>query len=314
MDLEENPSLPLLPDDLQPVFEQGWLRALLYFFAFVVVALIFQSLSLLLLSVMTGEGITALTEAMDTSEGVHFFTYIQAFSLVGTLLVTYLFRRFIDKQPFQTLGFDYRGWLNDAMLGFLLGFALIAIGFVLLWGMGLLKVSGIGFKPLAILLYIVLLVMVALNEEIAVRGYMLNNLMQSLNKYTALAISSVVFAALHLLNPSFSVLSFINIVLAGILLGVYYIHRQNLWFPIALHFAWNFFQGPVFGFEVSGVNLSGIITQEVSGSAWLTGGEFGFEGSAILSFLLIGAIVATEKWFNRPIPIDLAIESNSPKV
>ncbi len=314
MALEENSSLPLMPDIQRPVFEQGWLRALLYFVAFIVVAMLFQALSLLLLSVMTGEGITALTEAMDTTEGAHYFTYIQAFSLAGTLLVTWLFRLFIDKQSFRSLGFDYRGWMPDALLGFLLGFALIAIGFVLLWGMGLLKVSGFGFKPLAILLYIVLLVMVALNEEIAVRGYMLNNLMQSLNKYTALAISSVVFAALHLLNPSFSVLSFVNIVLAGILLGVYYIHRQNLWFPIALHFAWNFFQGPVFGFEVSGVNLSGIITQDVEGSALLTGGEFGFEGSAILSLLLIVAIVATEKWFNRSMPVDLQADSHSPIV
>ena len=139
--------------------------------------------------------------------------------------------------------------------------------------------------------------MVALNEEISVRGYMLHNLMHSVNRYAALVISSLLFSVMHLLNPSFSLVSFVNIVLAGILLGVYYIHRQNLWFPIALHFAWTFCQGPVFGFEVSGINLPGFIQQQVNGNELITGGEFGFEGSVILSLLLLGAIYATNRLF-----------------
>lgn len=294
---EENAASNILPDLPRPLIQKGWLRALAYFISFVLVAMLFQGLSLLLLSALTGEGVTALTEAMDTLEGAHFFTYIQAFSLAGTLLITYLFRRYVDKQPMLTLGFDFTGRMKDSLFGLAAGFLLIAAGFVVLWMSGMLHITSIGFKPLSILLYIVLLIMVALNEEISVRGYMLNNLMQSFNKYIALALSSFVFAVLHLLNPNVSLLSFINIVLAGLLLGVYYIHIQNLWFPVALHFAWNFFQGPVFGFEVSGVNLSGIISQEVSGSEWLTGGQFGFEGSAILTLLLMVAIVFAEKFF-----------------
>ena len=73
-------------------------------------------------------------------------------------------------------------------------------------------------------------------------------------------------------------------------MGLYYIYRQNLWFPIALHFSWNFFQGPIFGFEVSGIELNSLIVQEITGSDLLTGGDFGLEGSALLSVLLLLSI------------------------
>jgi membrane protease YdiL (CAAX protease family) len=96
---------------------------------------------------------------------------------------------------------------------------------------------------------------------------------------------------MHLGNANVTILSFINILLAGILLGIYYIHKRNLWLPIALHFSWNFFQGPVYGFEVSGVDISGIIIQDLQGSDTLTGGPFGFEGSLFATLLMIVAIL-----------------------
>jgi len=286
-----------LPPDEQPVIKQGWIRALLYFFAFLMVAFLFQAVSLYALAVATGQGVQALMESMETPEGAMNFTFIQFFGLLGTLLLTFLFRRYLDRGSLISLGFDIKGRLPDVLLGLGIGFGLIAIGFVLLVLLCSLHVTGVQFNPSAIIVYKVLLIMVALNEEISVRGYMLHNLMHSVNRYAALVISSLLFSVMHLLNPSFSLVSFVNIVLAGILLGVYYIHRQNLWFPIALHFAWNFFQGPVFGFEVSGINLPGFIQQQVNGNELITGGEFGFEGSVILSLLLLGAIYATNRLF-----------------
>ncbi|MFB6305754.1 MAG: CPBP family intramembrane glutamate endopeptidase, partial [Flavobacteriales bacterium] len=78
----------------------------------------------------------------------------------------------------------------------------------------------------------------------------------------------------------------------GMLLGVYYIHKRDLWFPIMLHLTWNFFQGPVFGFKVSGIaGDKSMLNQQLNGPIWLTGGEFGFEGSLLLTILLIIAII-----------------------
>ena len=124
-----------------------------------------------------------------------------------------------------------------------------------------------------------------------IRGYILSNFSDSMNKYIALVVSSLLFAVMHLANANVTILSFVNIFLAGILLGIYYIHKRNLWFPISLHFSFNFFQGPIFGFEVSGVDVTGVIIHKVRGPDLITGGIFGFEGSIIATLLLLISIV-----------------------
>lgn len=291
---ESEETAPIAP---QPLIPQGWLRALLYFVFFLVISALMQGLGLFLLSVATGQGVNAILQSLETAEGTPYFLVVQIMALGGTMLATWLFRHFIDRQSVWSLGFDYRHRFNDAIMGFGVGAGLIAIGFVLLWAIGAIKIIGLHIHPLNLFLFVLLLIAVSLNEEISVRGYMLFNLLQSLDKYVALAISAVVFGVLHALNPNFSAVALLNIILAGVLLGIYYVHQKNLWFPFTLHFAWNFFQGPVFGFEVSGTNLSGIIEQEVSGSVWLTGGSFGFEGSVLLSVLLLAAIGFTHNLY-----------------
>ena len=122
------------------------------------------------------------------------------------------------------------------------------------------------------------------------RGYVLTNLMASMNKYWALVASSVIFSVMHLANDNVSILPTVNLFLAGILLGIYTIHKRNLWFPIAMHFTWNFMQGPVLSFEVSGLKTDSFINQEIAGYELMTGGEFGFEGSILLTVMMLAAI------------------------
>jgi uncharacterized protein len=83
----------------------------------------------------------------------------------------------------------------------------------------------------------------------------------------------------------------VNIFLAGILLGVNYIYTRNLWFGWLLHFSWNFFQGSVLGYNISGLTLQPVLTQEMKGADWLTGGQFGFEGSVVSAVLQLLAIL-----------------------
>jgi membrane protease YdiL (CAAX protease family) len=131
-------------------------------------------------------------------------------------------------------------------------------------------------------------IIVGVVEESVMRGYILSNLMEHMkNKYVALWISAVIFAVFHGLNPNITVLGFTNLILAGFVLGITYIHTKNLWFPIFLHISWNFFQGPVFGFEVSGINTKAIINHNVTGNDLITGGRFGLEGSILITILLI---------------------------
>ena len=156
-------------------------------------------------------------------------------------------------------------------------------------------VDGFSFPIISIILYLALFIVVSFHEEIMMRGYVLNNLMQSMNRYVALSISSVIFMSIHLLNPNVNFLSVINLFLAGIVLGIYYIHKPNLWLPIGMHLTWNFFQGPIFGFEVSGIETKSIIGKSIKGNEIITGGAFGFEGSIIATILIVTMILYLDK-------------------
>lgn len=113
--------------------------------------------------------------------------------------------------------------------------------------------------------------LVAFAEELVFRGYILNNLLQSMNKWTALIISSLLFTLFHLSNPDISLLALLNIFLSGLMLGINYIFTKNLWFAILLHFSWNFYEGPILGYKVSGLTLESLLQQELTGNPILTG-------------------------------------------
>ena len=166
------------------------------------------------------------------------------------------------------------------------------LGSLVLIGTGHLAITGFGFAPAPILLQMALMIVVAFTEEIMFRGYLLNNLMHSMNKWVALGVSALLFALVHLDNPDITWVAFINVLLAGLVLGANYVYTRNLWYSIAFHFIWNFFQGAVLGYDVSGFKLPGIFSQVLTGRDFITGGKFGFEGSFVcFVLLLITAIV-----------------------
>lgn len=124
-----------------------------------------------------------------------------------------------------------------------------------------------------------------LHEELLFRGYAFQKL-RRWNRLFALLAIALVFAALHSGNSSVTVLGLTNIFLGGILLGLAYERYDRLWFPIGLHLAWNLMTGPILGHEVSGYVSDGtIFVERGSGVWWLTGGEFGIEGSAWMTLI-----------------------------
>ena len=152
----------------------------------------------------------------------------------------------------------------------------------------------IDFNLNKVLLSIVLFMGVSVFEEIIFRGYVLKNLLESFNPYAALFVSSLFFSLIHGANPNVTLLGLSNIFLAGIFLGASYVFTKNLWFPIALHFSWNFFQA-MFGFKVSGLDSYSIIKFDIIENNYINGGEFGFESSVlslIISFSLFCCIIS----------------------
>jgi hypothetical protein len=120
-----------------------------------------------------------------------------------------------------------------------------------------------------------------------------------MNRLIALPVSAVMFSLGHIFNSNFSWMGFWNIFLAGILLGMPYIYTKSLWLPIALHFSWNFFQGTIFGFNVSGHVTYSLFTQSRTTDTIWNGGKFGFEGSVLSLVLQIITIGSLWWYYNK---------------
>ena len=122
---------------------------------------------------------------------------------------------------------------------------------------------------------------IAIFEEILIRGIIFRIIEEKLGSYISLLISAIIFGTLHLANPNSTLISALCVgVEAGLLLGLAYIYTRNLWFPIAIHFAWNFMQSGIFGEITSGnEKTTSLLTTKIVGSKLITGGEFGPEGT-----------------------------------
>lgn len=276
-------------EERAPAVKGGWLRAILIFAAFILVQTIFGMLALGITVAFLDLPFKSVQTALNSGNWPELILLTQGIGLIGTLLLVAVFRWKIDRKDLRSLGLSLRP--SHFLLGVLLGPTMMGICSLILYHMGHMGFRWTGIDPYYISIYLVLTFFIAVNEELLVRGYMLNNMMRSMKAWKALLITAAVFTLLHALNPSITWISILNLFLAGILLGITYIHDQELAFPIGLHLGWNLAQGPIFGFEVSGMALTkGSVFESwtVEGSpSYLTGGEFGLEGSLLLSALQI---------------------------
>ncbi len=237
---------------------------------------------------------------------------VNAFGVAATLLmvlaVTALAARFVDRRPWGDLGFHFdRRWWGDLGFGLALGAVLMGGVFLVELAAGWVTVADIFHSgrlsfPMAIFLQVVLFVSVGIYEEVLFRGYFLRNLAEGSKLPVwgargallfAWVLSSALFGLAHLANPNADWVSTFNIALAGIFLGIGYVFTGELAIPIGVHITWNFFQGNVFGFPVSG-GASGVsfIAIEQGGPSLWTGGAFGPEAGLLgLAAMLIGSVL-----------------------
>ncbi|TCS97030.1 CPBP family intramembrane glutamic endopeptidase [Hazenella coriacea] len=199
-------------------------------------------------------------------------------------------------------------FFKGAGLGILL--MSLAFGFILLLGGA--KIEGFDGSLVfwkASSSFLALFVMVAIGEEVVSRGYIQGLLRYRFSTMIAWIVSSLLFALMHSLNPGIWEAAFpiINLFLAGILFAVYRDVSGGIWGPIGLHFTWNFFQGPIFGFRVSGLENTSLIQMEPHGSAIISGSNFGAEGSLLVTAILIGAIL----WYRRKFYLMQKKETNT---
>ncbi len=213
---------------------------------------------------------------------------------------TWIARRYLDRSSFVSLGFARdRHVIPDLLFGFALTAVLMGLIFALFWGLGWLRFEGFawGIDPWGAVLgqtlgWLIAYIFVGYYEELFSRGYQLQNLAEGLNLPLAVLLSSSVFGLLHLGNPSASVLSTLGIFAAGVFLAYAWIRTGQLWLSISLHIGWNFFEGTVFGFAVSGLEGFSLIRHSISGPTLVTGGAFGPEAGLVLLPIVALGIVA----------------------
>ncbi len=288
-----------------PAIRRGWLRALLALLAYLVATLAIGLGAAVVVAVASdGPPLEALARLGDPAEvDLGVLAALQAANLIGVVLVVALLRRLVDRRSVRSLGLA-AAW-RDLASGLGAG-VLVIVGTVaalLAGGWVRLTAADPAIGAAALLGYLGLLVVVAFQEELLARGYLLANLMESFPAPVALTVSAVVFALLHLGNANVSLLAFVNLVLAGVVLGVYYVHRRSLWFSVGMHLTWNLVQGPILGFEVSGVATPSLVEPTFAGPAAVTGGPFGLEGSVVITALLVAAIAVIHLVY-RPRPTE----------
>lgn len=232
--------------------------------------------------------------------------------LFAALLAGYICTRWLEGLPGRALGlWPHAKWLRDFVVGSVIGVVSLAIATGIATAGGGLSFTVSGRAALfqvgqTLILTAILFILAALAEEALFRGYPLQTLTRANLAWLAVLLTSVPFAAVHLRNPNVAAgFTFINTSLAGVWLAVAYLRTRSLWFPLGVHWAWNWALGSLFGLPVSGITdlapnplLHGIDL----GPAWLTGGSYGIEGGLACTITLVVSTIFI--WRTRLVSAD----------
>jgi membrane protease YdiL (CAAX protease family) len=282
--------------NLKPIFfnENGRLRSGLRFMIFLLAFIFLANFSLL----MAADVLKSLPIGFSNA-GFGGFLVNSVVSLIIALFLGWLCGKLFEDLPFRALGFWFtKNWFKDLFLGLLIGaFSLSLAAFVaFIFGGESFKYNdsaGSAAMLLTLGTSLVIFTFGAAFEEALFRGYLLQTLARAKLAWVAIALTSLFFAMVHLNNDNANLISTINTALAGIWLGAAYLKTRNLWFPFGIHLMWNWFQGSVFGVEVSGItqfSTAPILREIDSGPAWLTGEHYGLEGGIACTIALIISI------------------------
>ena len=245
-----------------------------------------------------------LTEFFSPGNGVasiqefffHYILYYELFSFVFILLLFIFWVKVIEKNSLSSLGFVKRNWLKCLAWGILL--SLLQMGVIALvyqvCGIGTFELNELSLEPILFILGLFpFWLLQGGTEEVATRGWLLTRIAARTNLPLAIVISSSLFGILHMGNAGVTYLSVLNIILDGVLAGLLFIYTDSIWLVVAQHGTWNYVQGNLLGFQVSGTGADASIFSFTMGSGpdWLTGGEFGAEGSIITTLVLLVSVV-----------------------
>lgn len=224
--------------------------------------------------------------------------------IVASSVVVWIVRKYVDKRTFISLGLRLDDLaMKDFFAGLVISGLMIGTIFVILLISGLLEVKEVSWSSGGIYgVFEILLwffgigLAVGWSEELVFRGYLLQNMRDGMGMFWAVIISCILYGLLHMSNPNSTLLSGILIAVFGYLRIFGWLRSSQLWLSMGMHAGWDFFQGPLLGFTVSGMNTESLIKQTVSGPNWITGGPFGPEAGIVAIPVIIFGLVVMYLW------------------
>ena len=245
--------------------------------------------------------------------GLVIFSLLYGLATVGVIVIPDIWLKIAASAGIGVLGlFLYAVWTNltehrpvselalrrtwkDIGLGLLIGVCYFGIVTGLMALAGCYRISEAHFNGVQQLASFLFFFVVAVFEEIIFRGVLFRMIDDRWNTAVALIVSALAFGAVHLSNTGASLWSAFAIAIeAGLLLGAAYKYSGTLWLPIGIHWSWNYVQGNVLGFAVSGNPVKDkIFSAIITGPDWISGGVFGAEASvpAVVVGLLLTVIL-----------------------
>jgi len=271
-------------------FKDGRLQPVLRIIVFSLAVLTLGYTLWVAIDALCGTSLSTSLDLADLARG-----QIAAAIAVGGVAVA--MRRWLDRRSVASLGFaPRRPWLRLLAIGVALGAGMQACVAAIEVATGAATVSGLGAFGGDVRLVAtsaLLLLIAAFSEEMSTRGYVLQNLWEQWGPGPAVVFSSIGFALLHFDNPhsqEHAALTVSGLFAFALLACASLLWTGSLWLALGAHMAWNLFEGPVFGFPVSGVvtTVTPVVRVSVHGPTWLTGGAFGPE-AGVISLLALGA-------------------------
>ena len=262
----------------------------------IILALLFLNIGSILGSIVIIPLISLISSIPLFSSNPDFLMLLSSLlSFIGISLLVFFRVSKIEKRSISSIGFSKYNWFKKYSIGFLIGLILMSLVVLILYLFGFVSLEQSPSQPVgkfALLnIFIVLIgwIIQGGTEEILTRGWLMNILGARYNINIGLFISSVLFGLLHLFNPNVNIVAILNIILVGYLFGLYVIKTNDLWGACGMHSAWNFAQGNLFGFEVSGLNVSvgSLFDFNLNGNSLISGGVFGPEAGLASTIILI---------------------------
>ena len=235
--------------------------------------------------------------------GIRSGTWVEAVLFLISMLATWICTR-LRKEPLRSVGFRMdRRWAKELVWGTVLGAGVMLLAAAMLWAVGGVTWElhpGRSFQALGYGLWVFTLV--ALFEENVFRGFIFQRLIDGMGIWPTQVLLAVLFGIVHWGNPGMQgatkFWATLDIALAAIFLGLAYLRTRSLALPIGIHLGWNWTQGNVLGFGVSGTTgQPGWLKPLFLGKPdWVSGGAFGLEASVFGVVAVLIGIFLLWRW------------------